>query len=83
MIEISDADLIGETEPNVPESEFQFPSNAEPHNPFAFDEPDSDESFVFDDSDEEGFNVDGIIFFVSKKVESDKFVLKLVRCEND
>jgi len=83
VIEISDADLIGETDPNVPEFEFQFSSNAESHNPFAFDETDSDESFVLDDSDEEGFNVDGIIFFASKKVESDKFVLKLVRCEDD
>ena len=83
VIEISDTDLICETDPNVPESEFQFPSNAESHNPFAFDEPDADESFVLDKSDDLGFNVDGIIFFASKKVESDKFVLKLVRCEDD
>lgn len=83
LIEISDADLIGETESNVLILEFQSPFNAEPHNPFAFDEPDADQTFVLDESDEEGFNVDGIIFFASKKVESDKFVLKLVRCEDD
>ena len=58
-------------------------SNAESHKPFAFDEPDADESFVLDDSEEEGFNVDGIVFFESKKVEPEKFVLKLVRCEDD
>jgi|LakMenEpi03Aug12_release.lakeMendotaPanAssembly.Ray.scaffolds.fasta_scaffold209670_4 hypothetical protein len=81
VIEISDVDLIGETDPNFPE--FQFSSNAESHNPFAFDEPDADESFVFDYSDEEGFNVDGITFFTSKKVYTGKFVLKLVRCEDD
>lgn len=84
VIEISDADLIGETDPNVPEFEFQFSyNNIESSNPFVFDEPDTDQTFVFDKSDDEGFNVDGIIFFASKKVESDKFVLKLVRCEDD
>ena len=75
--------MIGETDPNVPESELQFPSNAESYNPFVFDEPDIDETFVLDKSDDEGFNVDGIIFFASKKVECYKFVLKLVRCEDD
>ena len=83
VIEISDADLIGETDPNVPEFEFQFSSNAETHNPFAFDEPDATETFVLDESDNEGFNVDGITFFASKKVDTEKFVLKLVRCEDD
>ena len=86
VIEISDADLIGETDPNVSEFEFQFSSNnIESPNPFVFDEPepDTDQTFVLDKSDDEGFNVDGIIFFASKKVESDKFVLKLVRCEDD
>ena len=84
VIEISDADLIGETDPNVSEFEFQFsPNNIESPNPFVFDEPDTDQTCVFDKSDDEGFNVDGIIFFASKKVESDKFVLKLVRCEDD
>ena len=84
VIEISDADLIGETDPNVPEFEFQFSSNnIESLNPFVFDEPDTDQTFVLDDSEEEGFNVDGIVFFESKKVEPEKFVLKLVRCEDD
>ena len=83
MIEISDADLIGETDFYVPESEFQFSSNAEPYNPFVFDEPDTDQIFVLDKSDDEGFNVDGITFFASKKVDTEKFVLKLVRCEDD
>ncbi len=84
MIEISDADLIGETDSNVPEFEFQFSSNnIESPNPFVFDEPDTDQSFVLDDSEEEGFNVDGITFFVDKKVDTEKFVLKLVRCEVD
>ena len=84
VIEISEADLIGETDPNVPEFEFQFSSNnIESLNPFVFDEPDTDQTFVLDDSEEEGFNVDGIVFFESKKVEPEKFVLKLVRCEDD
>lgn len=83
LIEISDTDLICETDPNVPESEFQFPSNAESCNPFVFDEPDTDETFVLGTSDDQGFNVDGITFFASKKVDTEKFVLKLVRFEDD
>lgn len=84
VIEITDADLIGETDPNVPEFEFQFSySNIESPNPFVFDEPDTDQTFVLDDSEEEGFNVDGITFFAAKKVDTEKFVLKLVRCEDD
>ena len=84
VIEISEADLIGETDPNVPEFEFQFSSNnIESLNPFVFDEPDTDQTFVLDDSEEEGFNVDGITFFAAKKVDTEKFVLKLVRCEDD
>ena len=83
VIEISDDDLIGEADPNVPVSEFQFPSNAESYNPFVFDEPDTDETFVLGKSDDEGFNVDGITFIASKKVDTEKFVLKLVRCEDD
>jgi len=58
-------------------------NNFESPNPFVFDEPDAAEIFVLDESDEEGFNVDGITFFASKKVEPEKFVLKLVRCEDD
>ena len=46
-------------------------------NPFAFDEPDASETFVLDESDEEGFNKDGIVFFTFKKVDPEKFVLKL------
>jgi len=57
-------------------------NNFESPNPFAFDGPEADETFVLDQS-EEGFNVDGIVFFESKKVEPEKFVLKLVRCEDD
>ena len=84
VIEISDADLIGETDPNVSEFEFQFSSNnIESPNPFVFDEPDTDETFVLGTSDDQGFNVDGITFFASKKVDTEKFVLKLVRFEDD
>jgi len=42
-------------------------NNFESPNPFVFDEPDAAEIFVLDESDEEGFNVDGITFFASKK----------------
>ena len=84
VIKISEADLIGETDPYLPESNIEFLSNNfESPDPFAFDEPEADETFVLDESDEEGFNVDGIVFFESKKVEPEKFVLKLVRCEDD
>ena len=84
VIEINEADLIGETDPYAPESKIEFLSNNfEASNPFAFDGPEADETFVLDESDEEGFNVDGIVFFASKKVEPEKFVLKLVRCEDD
>ena len=71
VIEISDADLIGETDPNVSEFEFQFSSNnIESPNPFVFDEPepDTDQTFVLDKSDDEGFNVDGVIFLRPKKL---------------
>ena len=83
VIEISEADLVGETDPYAPESKIEFFSNFESPNPFAYDVPEADETFVLDESDEEGFNVDGIVFFESKKVEPEKFVLKLVRCEDD
>ena len=84
VIEISEADLVGETDPYAPESKIEFLSNNfESPNPFAFDGPEADETFVLDELDEEGFNVDGITFFASKKVEPEKFVLKLVRCEDD
>jgi hypothetical protein len=83
VIEISEADLVGETDSYAPESKIEFLSNNfESPNPFAFDGPEADETFVLDQS-EEGFNVDGIVFFESKKVEPEKFVLKLVRCEDD
>ena len=84
VIEFGEADLIGETDPYLTESNIEFLSNNfESPNPFAFDEPDTDETFVLDKSDDEGFNVDGITFFASKKVDTEKFVLKLVRCEDD
>ena len=84
VIEISEADLVGETDSYAPESKIEFLSNNfESPDPFAFDEPEADESFVLDESDEEGFNVDGITFFAFKKVEPEKFVLKFVRCEDD
>ena len=83
VIEISEADLVGETDPYAPESKIEFFSNFESPNPFAFDGPEADETFVLDESDEEGFNVDGIVFFASNKVKPEKFVLKLVRCEDD
>lgn len=84
VIEISEADLIGETDPYLPESNIEFLSNNfESPNPFAFDGPEAEETFVLDQSGEEGFNVNGIAFFESKKVEPEKFVLKLVSCEDD
>ena len=83
VIEINEADLIGETDPYAPESKTEFFSNFESPSPFAFDGPEADETFVLDESDEEGFNVDGIVFFASNKVKPEKFVLKLVRCEDD
>lgn len=84
VIEISEADLVGETDSYAPESKIEFLSNNfESPNPFAFDGSDVAETFVLDESDEEGFNVDGVVFFESKKVEPEKFVLKLVRCEDD
>ena len=84
VIEISEADLVGGTDSYAPESKIEFLSNNfESPNPFAFDGPDAAETFVLDESDEEGFNVDGVVFFESKKIEPEKFVLKLVRCEDD
>ena len=83
VIEIIEADLVGKTDPYAPESKIEFFSNFESPNPFAFDGPEADETFVLDESDEEGFNVDGIVFFASNKVKPEKFVLKLVRCEDD
>lgn len=84
LIETSEADLIDATDSYVPELKFEFLSNnIESANPFAFAEPEVDETFLLDESDGDGFNVDGMKFFESKKVEPEKFVLKLVRCEDD
>ena len=84
LIEISEADLIDATDSYVPELKFEFFSNnVDPVNLIAFAEPEVDETFLSDESDEDGFNVDGMKFFESKKVEPEKFVLKLVRCEDD
>ena len=84
LIEIGETDFIGETESYVPELKFEFLSNnLESTCSFALDEPAVDATFFLDESDEDGFCVAETRFMESKKVEPEKFVLKLVRCEDD